>query len=143
MVPVQVRPQDCLFVPAPAAQPLVKLEGSEEKALKDKLTWEGGRNAYAAGYTSLLEQQPPGEAMMLPPLNREGWKTFTGETTSKFGVELLSPPAADGPFPQLMPGQFKVADELSGFGADEERLSRLLRRGTDARRASAPADGAP
>jgi hypothetical protein len=135
VVPVEVRPQDCLFVPAPSARQLVYLEGSEEKALQEKkLDWRGVRNAYG-GYTAMLEQQPPGEAMMLPPLNREGWKQF--ETTSKFGVELASPPAEGDAFAQLAPAQFKLPEDMAGFGADTAALPRPTPRAPDARRAAA------
>jgi hypothetical protein len=136
VVPVEVRPQDCLFVPAPAARQLVYLEGSEEKALEKKLEWSGGRNAYGRGYNSMLEQQPPGEAMMLPPLNQEGWKKFTGETTSRFGVELAGAPAEGDAFAQLTPAQFKLADDVTGFGADPAALPRPASRGPAARRAA-------
>jgi hypothetical protein len=138
VVPVQVTPSRCLFLQAPGARPLVYLEGSEEKALARKLDWQGGTNGYG-GYTSLLEQQPPGEAMMLPPVNRELWKTNYNEAASKFGVEPATPPAADEPFTQLTPAQFKLPEESAGFGAAPAELQRLATRGTDARRA--PAEG--
>jgi len=143
VVPVRVAPERCLFLQAPGGRPLVYLEGSEEQALARKLDWQGGVNGYG-GYTSMLEQQPPGEAMMLPPLNREKWKTTYGESSSKFGVELATPPGADEPFVQLTPAQFKVPDESGGLGADPAALRRPATRGTDARRArpaSAEEDG--
>jgi serine/threonine protein kinase len=133
VVPVRVEPSRCLFLQAPMGRPLVYLEGSEEKALARKLDWQGGVNGYG-GYTSLLEQQPPGEAMMLPPVNREGWKTNYNEASSKFGVELAAPPAAEEPFMQLTPAQFKLPDESAGFGADPDGLPRPAPRGADARR---------
>jgi hypothetical protein len=134
VVPVRVEPTRCLFLQAPGARPLVYLEGSEEKALARKLDWQGGVNGYG-GYTSMLEQQPPGEAMMLVPVNRELWKTTYGEASSKFGVELATPPAADEPFAQLMPSQFKLPAESSDLGAAAADLPRPATRGSDARRA--------
>jgi hypothetical protein len=145
VVPVRVEPSRCLFLPAPGAKPLVYLEGSEEKALARKLDWQGGVNGYGS-YTSLLEQQPPGEAMMLPPVNRESWKTNYGESGSKFNLEPAAPPAVDEPFTQLAPAQFKLPDNVTGCGADPATLPRPAPRGTDAPRArpaSTDADGEP
>jgi hypothetical protein len=80
---------------------------------------------------------------MLPPVNREGWKTNYNEASSKFGVELASPPAADESFAQLTPAQFKLPEESADLGANPTNLPRPATRGANARRARpAPAEEA-
>jgi hypothetical protein len=118
LVPVVCKPTDCLFVPAPAGRSLLHVEGAEveEKALREKLQWDGDRNAYGA-FTSLLDQQPPGDEMPLL-MSLDKWKAFTGEGAgSKFGVKPAAVPPADTPFTQVLPSQFKPAEDLPGAGA--------------------------
>jgi hypothetical protein len=53
----------------------------------------------------------------------DAWKNFSKETESEYGVKLAGAPAADGPFAQMAPSAFKVADaKLKGFGADVAKL---------------------
>jgi hypothetical protein len=134
LVPVLCRPTDCLFVPGPSGRSLVHLEGVEveEKTLREKLQWEGDRNAYVT-FPSLLDRQPPGDEMPLL-MSLDKWKAFTGEGAgSKFGVKPAAMPPADTTCTQMVPSQFKPAEDLPGAGADLAQLPRPARDSPEAK----------
>jgi serine/threonine protein kinase len=115
LTPLQVKPSNCLFLPAPptADRVLVHLEGPEgdEAMLRDKITWgeEGNSNAYG-GFSCWLDHQSAEEGKMPEPFDRSRWKTFSKESTIATG-RLAQAPAADVPFTQMLPPQFRPAEE--------------------------------
>jgi hypothetical protein len=128
LVPIRCKPDQCLFVPAAPAgdRVLVHLEGpeSEETALRAKLAWEGGHNAYGP-FNALLDFQAPEDGKMPQPYNLERWKAFSNEyTTSTYSARLATPAVADTPFTRALPGQFRPADDVAGYGADVPSLPR-------------------
>ena len=121
-------PVDCLFLPA-RDRALVRLDGpeAEEKALRDKFSWESnGRNAYG-NFTALLEQQAVDSLMNWPTMsNQEKWqREVSGETSSKYNVKLPDLPAADAAFAELLPASFRPDEGLQDFGADPAALRSL------------------
>lgn len=118
--------EDCLFVPAaPAGESvLVHLEGpeSEEKALRDKVVWKGSRNAYG-NFNVMLDYQAPEDGKMPTMVKLDTWKSSTNDTTSKYGAHLATPPASDTLFPQVLPFQFRPAEDVpGGCGVDVTRV---------------------
>jgi hypothetical protein len=113
----QLKPASCLFLPAPPVSDrvLVHLEGpdGEETALRSKLTWgeEGLSNAYG-GFSCLLDHQAPEEGKMPLLLSPDQWRNFSSEGTIEYRARLSTPPPVDIPFTQLLPGQFKPADDV-------------------------------
>jgi hypothetical protein len=58
-------------------------------------------------------------------MSLDKWKAFTGEGAgSKFGVKPAALPRDETPWPQVVPSQFKPAEELPGAGADLGQLPR-------------------
>jgi serine/threonine protein kinase len=115
-------PSDCLFLPARGDRSLVRLDGpeAEEKALREKLSWDSnGRNAYG-NFTALLEQQAVDSLMNWPTMsNQEKWqREVSGETNSKYNVKLPDLPAADASFAELLPAAFRPDEALQEFGVD-------------------------
>jgi serine/threonine protein kinase len=131
LVPMDCKTSYCLFVPPATGRALIHLDGPEisDDKFGEKLKWEGDANAYG-NFNPLFDQQQSDTSVMSRfTMNLDKWKTFCGETTSKFtGVKLATGPAADkDPFTQMKPSQFKpAASDLSGTGADLEALSKLL-----------------
>jgi serine/threonine protein kinase len=107
LVPVACKATSCLFVPAGTGKTLISLEGAdtEQLALRDKLTWEGGPNAYGA-FKALRAQLPGGDEMPPPPEGPEKWKSQPDESSSTFGVELSQAPPSETRFSQMVPGLF-------------------------------------
>jgi serine/threonine protein kinase len=141
---IECRPADCLFLaPGPPAvdRILVHLEGpeGEETALRAKLTWgeEGVQNAYG-GFSCLLDQQTPEEGKM--PLFKEQWRSFSNESSSEFGARLALPVAADVVFTQLVPAQFKPADDMPARYGVTDPLTLPWPRGTAPGRAPLSGD---
>jgi serine/threonine protein kinase len=122
---VLVKPTDCLFVPAAGDRGLVHLEGAQsdqEEALRGKVSWDGGRNAYGK-FNTLLDFLVPEDGKMPQPLTEEKWKTWSGEYSSAYKVDLATSPA--GPLPQMLPADFKPNDAVpAGCGADSAGLPR-------------------
>jgi serine/threonine protein kinase len=121
-------PTDCLFLPA-RDRSLVRLDGpeAEEKALREKLTWESsGRNAYG-NFTALLEQQAVDSVMNWPTMsNQEKWqREISGEINSKYNVKLPDPPAAEAAFAELPLSAFRPDEDLQDFGVDLAALRSL------------------
>jgi hypothetical protein len=132
---VVCRPSDCLFLPAGRAEELsqsslVHLEGtqSNESAVRAKLTWEAGRNAYGT-FNALLEFRTPEEGTMAQPITVEQWKATYLENTSAYNVTLeTSPPA---PSPDVLPTDFKPGKSVPpGCGADYMALPKWHGPGT-------------
>jgi hypothetical protein len=127
LTPLECRPSGCLFMPsAPSGdRVLVHLEGpeSDETALKDKVRWVGGPNAYG-GFNCLLNFQAPEEGKMPQPSTLEGWKKYSGDTDGSYrNVDLAAPPLA--PFTQVLPADFRPGDGVkAGMGADVAELPR-------------------
>jgi hypothetical protein len=133
LVPVQCKPDECLFLPRTQEAALIHLDGPEtevDKLLKEKLLWEAGRNAYGK-FTFMFDQQPP-ERMSVKTIKTDRWKTFTKEEMSEFDVKLAAGPDAETPLTQLTPAPFKLMD-LTGYGADLKQLRKLLREASDAK----------
>jgi serine/threonine protein kinase len=125
---VAIKPTDCLFVPAGQAgdRGLVHLEGAQseqEEALRYKVPWEGGRNAYGK-FNTLLDFLVPEDGKMPQPLSREKWKTlYSGETASIYDLGFTAPPASA--FPQSLPADFKPDDTVpASCGVDGSTLPR-------------------
>jgi hypothetical protein len=128
LLPIRFRPDECLFLPAAPASDrvLVHLEGpeSEESALRGKLAWEGGRNAYG-NFNALLDFQAPEDGKMPQMHSLDWWKSWSNETASYYGARLATPPAIDTTFAQVMPTQFKPGDDVPAQrGADLSSLPR-------------------
>jgi serine/threonine protein kinase len=125
LTPLACKPSDCLFLAPPPApdRVLVLLEGPEveEMGLRGKLTWgeDGSRNAYGS-FGRLLVGQAPEEGKMALVVNKDHWPTFANEPQSPFNARLAPASiAVDAAFTELVPGQFKPAEDPSaGFGAD-------------------------
>jgi serine/threonine protein kinase len=119
LVPVTCKAVNCLFIPAGRDKNLISLEGAEteEKLLREKLTWEGGPNTYGR-FKALQTQQPLGEEMPLPSssLGPEKWKALSGEETSVFAAELSRSPPAETRFSQVDPIQFTPPRDASESG---------------------------
>jgi len=132
VVPVQVKPADCLFVAAggkTAGRALIHLDGPEtnDATMKQLLTWDGRHNAYA-NFHQMLDQQPlAAEEMPLPPYDQEQWKRFTSEADGRFLATRVFTGVAgsEGVPTRALPGQFKVKAEVDavGYGADVEGLA--------------------
>jgi serine/threonine protein kinase len=128
LVPLTCSANTCLFMPGPSGRSLVYLDGSdtEDKTVRDKFTWTGGPNGYG-NFSALLDQPATGEAMP-SAMSVTKWKELPDESSSKFGIKLKAPPAADLPFTQMEPGQFDPGESTDTsdprWGAD---LSTLLR----------------
>ncbi len=120
-VPFQWKPSNCLFVSL-TGKSLVHLEGmdvSDEK-LKEKLTWEGSRNAYG-NFMDLLDQQPRGTDMRPPAYGEDRWKTFTGESDARFERVKFATPPEPNSLQRVRPMQFQTID-LQDFGANLEQV---------------------
>jgi hypothetical protein len=123
LVPPWCKPANCVFLPGPDPRSLVHLDGpdTDEKGLQEKLKWKGEGNAYGA-YTTLFDQQPPGDAMPSPPMNKEKWQNFSGDTTSTYDARLESPPPADAPYAELKVEDFRLPSGSAKRGANLDRL---------------------
>jgi hypothetical protein len=125
LVPVQCDAQRCLFLPGPSLRALVHLEGpdTDEKTVKEKLTWKGQGNGYGP-YVTMLEQQPTGEEMAPPAMGTATWKKFTEEDGAKFGVKMKALPA-ERPLAEVIPSDFGYAgEEDTKYGAELKDLPR-------------------
>ena len=133
-VPVQINPAvQCLFASADG-KALIHLDGLEitSEQMKHLFAWEGGRQNVYSRFQPMLDQQPRGDDMPLPPYDQQRWKTFTGETDGLFfnpaGVRFADPPGGDGPLAKALvhalPNQFRVKTEAgrASFGAEVEEL---------------------
>jgi serine/threonine protein kinase len=123
---IQCRPEDCLFVPAAPAgdSVLVHLEGpeGEDRALREKVPWESRHNAYG-NFNVWLDYQAPEDGKMPTMVKLDNWKSSTNDTSSTYGVRLATPPASDTAFPQVLPSQFRPADDVpAGCGADVTKV---------------------
>jgi hypothetical protein len=127
LAPVSCRATGCLFVPAgtPGDRVLVHLEGpeGEESALRGKVRWSGGANAYG-GFNALLDFQAPEEGKMAQPMTLDRWKEFSGDGDGAYAnVGLAAAPAA--PSPQAQPADFRPGDKVpADCGADVAALPR-------------------
>jgi len=115
LVPVQCKATGCLFVPAGALRALIHLDGPEigEKALREKLDWKGGQNAYGT-FAVLVDHHPLGDEMPQPAMGPERWKNIYGDDTSKFGLKVSEWPDAEMNFSRLEPDQFASPEEKVG-----------------------------
>jgi serine/threonine protein kinase len=116
-LPVCCKPTGCLFVPAPSARALIQLDAPEtgEKALKEKLNWIGGINAYGTFSTLVEQQESSPEAMPQPPLSSGRWGTLMGEESSLYGIKVPSWPGSDVPFVEMEADKFKNPLEADKF----------------------------
>jgi serine/threonine protein kinase len=130
LVPVTCKASGCLFVPAGPGKTMISLEGSdtEEKALRDKFTWEGGPNTYGT-FGALQKQTPAGEEMATPPVTVAQWKALSGEEGSLFAVELVKAPSVETRFWQIEPGHLTPPKEAIDSGATLSLLPQPAKRG--------------
>ncbi len=127
LVPVECKPDHCLFLPSTIERALIHLDGpvDREELLPGKLLWEKKNpNAYGS-FQSMFDQQTPDGLHTTPSsMGTERWKQITGEgTNSKYNVRLAAGPSPESSFPALTPGQFKLVDPtLKDFGAELRAL---------------------
>jgi hypothetical protein len=124
IVPVHWTPKQCLFVSqgggdsAPALIDILGGQASEE-ALKQKLVWSPGTNAY--GFPEFLDQPSSDIKLMRPtPFKWDTWKTFTGEMNSRT-LDMVKFNDIPDNLARARPGQFVLPD-LKDFGANTEKL---------------------
>jgi hypothetical protein len=117
LVQLQCEAKECLFLPAVADGPFVRLDGPEtDDKMLAKLIWKGDHNAYGA-FKDMVAFQPNEQEMTLP-ISLEKWKTLFGETMSKFSVKPAGVPNPNALLSQTLPEQFKPGEDLQGFGAE-------------------------
>lgn len=126
LVALQMKASDCLFAASVSEQAFIHLAGEiNEDQLRHFLTWTGGHNAYN-GFKHMIEQQPRGDGMMLPPYGKDRWEMFSRERDGAFNqVKFTSPPLSDTMLVRSLPAQFKVKIDLDadpGYGAEIHRL---------------------
>jgi hypothetical protein len=136
--PVQINPAvGCLFASADG-KALVHLDGLEitHEQMKNLFCWEKGNHNVYSRFQPMLDQQPKGDEMPLPPYDQQRWRSFTGETDGLYfptpGIRFVDPLETDGPsgkhLVKVQPGQFRVKSDAGpvSFGADIDELLKTL-----------------
>jgi hypothetical protein len=121
ILPLNCKPQQCLFVSRGRERALVHVVGGEadnKTALQTKVGWSAPMgNAYS--FPLMLDQQLVGPGMMRPtPWKLEEWKNLTGETDGKF-VDMIRFAGSPDSLDRAQPEQFVPVEpkELKDYGA--------------------------
>lgn len=121
----QVDARNCLFV-AGHGKSLVHLDGVEnDEQMRRCFTWHGQNNLYS-NFGTLLDQQPPGDGMALPPYDKIRWAALTDESTGRFDRVRFVVPPTDNVLVKAVPADFKVRPDhdLQDCGVATDRLPR-------------------
>jgi serine/threonine protein kinase len=113
LVPVQVRPQDCLFASA-GGKPFVHLDvwDGGEAQMRSIISWEGtGHNVYSNAMP-MFDPKPRADELPMPPFSQDRWKSFAREPDGQFkDIKFAGPMPPEAPLASLAPTTFRVSGE--------------------------------
>jgi len=132
LVPTHVvQVANCVIASGREKNALVHLEGMDsDEQMRRLFTWGEGKQNIYSGFMNMLEQRPrPDNAMPLSQFDKSKWLDFTPkETDRRFDKVTFTswPPAVDRPLSRALATHFRVKlpADLTGYGADVERLPR-------------------